>query len=156
MFNEEVNGLDSNFYNINTGTIQGSILDPILCALFDLTDLSTLADDNFALTWHTCKQTVKIQMQIQTWTDYNLVERVRSKSKWSNCFIKKDTHPVEITLNDVIIKSIPHMNILGVCFDFKLAYVFMYSKSNQQRQHNSTPRNQVYKKNTSQAQKFCN
>ena len=105
MFNEEVNGLNSNFYNINTGTIQGSILDPILCALFDLTDLSTLADDNFALTWHTCKQTVKIQMQIQTWTDYNLVERVRSKSKWSNCFIKKDTHPVEITLNDVIINQ---------------------------------------------------
>ena len=54
-FYVEVNGLNSMFYDINSGTIQGSILGPILYAiyvspLFDLTDLSNFADDNFALT----------------------------------------------------------------------------------------------------------
>ena len=66
------------FYDIDSGTIQGSILGPILYAiyvstLFDhLTDLSNFADDNFALTWNLSKQTVIIQMQaklkiITTW-----------------------------------------------------------------------------------------
>ena len=54
MFNIEVDGLISNFYEINSGTIQGSILSPILYAiyvspLFDLTDLSNFTDDNFSL-----------------------------------------------------------------------------------------------------------
>ena len=45
---------------INSCTIQGSILGPILYAiyfspLFDLIDLSNLADDNFTITWHKSK-----------------------------------------------------------------------------------------------------
>ena len=68
IFYVEGNGLNSNIYNINTGTIQGSILGPILYAmivssLFDLTDLSNFADDNFALAWHTDKQMANEQMQ---------------------------------------------------------------------------------------------
>ena len=67
-FYVEVNGLNSMFYDINSGTIQGSILGPILYAiyvspLFDLTDLSNFADDNFALTWNHCKRAATIQMQ---------------------------------------------------------------------------------------------
>ena len=66
-FYVEVNGLNSMFYDINSGTIQGSILGPILYAiyvspLFDLTDLSNFADDNFALSWNLSKQTVITQM----------------------------------------------------------------------------------------------
>ena len=64
----EINGLNSMFYDINSGTIQGSILGPILYAvyvspLFDLTDLSNFADDNFAITWHSCKHTAINNMQ---------------------------------------------------------------------------------------------
>ena len=53
-FYVEVNGVNSKFYYSNSGTIQGSILGPILYALFiaplfDLTELYTFADDNFSL-----------------------------------------------------------------------------------------------------------
>ena len=37
-------------------------------------------------------------------------------------FYKKDTHPIEINLNDTVIKSIPNMNVIGVCFDSKLTW----------------------------------
>ena len=58
MFYVEVNGANSNFNNISTGTIQGSILGPILYTisvppLFDVTELSNIADNNFAFTCHT-------------------------------------------------------------------------------------------------------
>ena len=64
----EVNGLNSLFYDVSSGTIQGSILGPILYAiyvspLFDLTDLSNFADDNFAITWHSNKQMATLLMQ---------------------------------------------------------------------------------------------
>ena len=67
-FYVEVNGLNSMFYDISSGTIQGSILGPILYAiyvspLFDLTDLSNFADDNFAITWNSNKQMATLLMQ---------------------------------------------------------------------------------------------
>ena len=70
MFYVEINGLNSKFYDISTGTIQGSILGPILYTiyvspLFDLTDLSNFADDNFALTMNSCKQEATNQMQLK-------------------------------------------------------------------------------------------
>ena len=51
-FYVEVGDLNSVLHRISTGTIQGSILGPILYAifvwpLFDLTDLSKFADDHF-------------------------------------------------------------------------------------------------------------
>ena len=52
MFYVQVDGLNSKLYSINTGTIQGSILGPILYAifvspLFDLEKLSNYADNNY-------------------------------------------------------------------------------------------------------------
>ena len=108
MFYVEANGLNSKFYDIKSGTIQGSILGPILYAiyvspLFDLTDLSNFADDNFALTWHTNKQMATNLMQdelmlITTWLKKSGLKV--NKTKTELClFFKKDTHPIEITLN---------------------------------------------------------
>ena len=60
LFCVQVSDLNSNFIEINSGTIQGSILGPILYAifvapLFEITKLSNFADDNFALTANKCK-----------------------------------------------------------------------------------------------------
>ena len=131
MFYVEVDGLNSNFYEINSGTIQGSILGPILYAifvspLFDLTDLSNFADDNFALTWNLCKLTVVNQMKtkldkIITWLQDSGLKVNESKTELC-LFYRRDTQQIEIFLGDVSVKSKAHMNVLGVCFDSKLSW----------------------------------
>ena len=130
-FYVEINGLNSMFYDINSGTIQGSILGPILYAiyvspLFDLTDLSNFADDNFALTWHLNKQTAINQMQtkleiITTWLKESGLHVNEQKTELC-LFYKKDTPPVEIIINNARVRSESTMNVLGVCFDSKLTW----------------------------------
>ena len=66
----EVGDLNSVLININSGTIQASILGPILYSiyvapLFDLTDLSNFADDNFILTFHENKFQAIVEMEIK-------------------------------------------------------------------------------------------
>ena len=70
LFYVDINGEISKLYEIDYGTIQGSILGPVLYAiyvspLFDLTELSNFADDNFALTWHTNKQSAINAMELK-------------------------------------------------------------------------------------------
>ena len=67
-FYVELNDLNSVLHDINLGTIQGSILGPILYAiyvapLFDLTDLSNFADDNFILTFNENKDRAISEME---------------------------------------------------------------------------------------------
>ena len=57
LFYVRVNDLNSDFIEINSGSIQGSILGPILYAIFvtplyNISELSNFADDNFALAQH--------------------------------------------------------------------------------------------------------
>ena len=63
-----VNGKNSRLIDLSHGTIQGSILGPILYAiyvspLFNLTDLTNFADDNFALVWSDSVPELIIDMQ---------------------------------------------------------------------------------------------
>ena len=51
MISVKADDLVSNLCNINHGTIQGSIFDPVLYVL-PLKNLSNFADDNYVLTWH--------------------------------------------------------------------------------------------------------
>ena len=81
-------------------------------------------DDNFVLTFHKNKQEAVSLMErelnlITTWlTDSGLKV---NESKTESClFYRKDSHPVEITINNTITKSKDHMNVLGVTFDSKL------------------------------------
>ena len=125
-FYVETNGITSMFYDINSGTIQGSILGPILYAiyvspLFDLTDLSNFADDNFAITWNPCKQNAINEMQtkleiITTWLKKSGLKVNESKTELC-LFFKR-----EIILNNVSVKSKTSMNVLGVYFDSKLTW----------------------------------
>ena len=128
-FYVEVAGLNSCFYEINSGTIQGSILGPILYAiyvspLFDLTDLSNFADDNFILTFNRNKNLCKFEMEaklkiITKWLKDSGLKVNESKTELCH-FHRNDTPPVEISVNNTIIKSKDTMNVLGVTFDSKL------------------------------------
>ena len=94
--------------------------------LFDLTDLSNFADDNFAITWNKSKQMATTLMQnkleiMSTWLKRSGLKVNESKTEIC-LFYKKDTPPVEIIVNNVSVKSGTTMNVLGVCFDSKLSW----------------------------------
>ena len=127
----EINDLTSTFKDIKSGTIQGSILGPILYAiyvspLFDLTDLSNFADDNFALTWSSNKNNVIELMteKLKIITEWLKGSGLKvNETKTELClFYRKDTPPVEVIVGNVAIKSMQSMNVLGVIFDSKLTW----------------------------------
>ena len=137
LFYVEIDDMVSNLYNIDHGTIQGSILGPILYAiyvspLFDLTDISNFADDNFALTWSRNKQNAIDLMEtklliVTKWLKGSGLKVNEQKTELCH-FYRKDTPPVEIIVNDTMIKSMPEMNVLGVLFDSKLTWANHVSK----------------------------
>ena len=137
LFYVEIDDMVSNLYNIDHGTIQGSILGPILYAiyvspLFDLTDISNFADDNFALTWSRNKQNAIELMEtklliVTKWLTGSGLKVNEQKTELCH-FYRKDTPPVEIIVNDTMIKSMPEMNVLGVLFDSKLTWANHVSK----------------------------
>ena len=128
-FYVEVNGATSIFYDSNSGTIQGSILGPILYAifvapLFDLTDLLNFADDNFSLSISKCKQEAinlisnKLHLITKWLKDSGLSV---NENKTEVCvFYHRPTTNIEIVLNNVSVKSQNCMNVLGVIFDSTL------------------------------------
>ena len=102
MFYVEIDVEVSNFFEINHGTIQGSILGPILYAiyvspLFDLTNLSNFADDNYALTWSKNREIAitlmsKKLQSITIWLTDSVLKV--NKNKTELClFYRKDTPP---------------------------------------------------------------
>ena len=139
-FYVDTNGQTSNFFDSNYGTVQGSILGPILYAifvapLFDLTDLYNFADDNFSLASNKSKTQVtknlesKLKLILKWLSDSGLKV---NESKTELClFHRKDTIPIEITLNNISIKSQSSMNVLGIIFDSKLTWSNQVSQTTQ-------------------------
>ena len=131
MFYVETNGQTSNFFESNFGTVQGSILGPILYAifvspLFDLTELYTFADDNFSLSSSQNKHEAKNRLQakltvVTTWLTNSGLKINENKTELC-LFYRKDTNPIKIILNDVIIMSKTSINVLGVSFDSKMTW----------------------------------
>ena len=131
VFYVDIDSNVSKFFNLHYGTIQGSILGPILYAIyvspvFDITNLSNFADDNFALTWNKNKrETVtlmeaKLTLVIDWLTDSGL--KVNENKTEICLFYRKDTPPVNILVNNIVIKSSNQMNVLGVTFDSRLTW----------------------------------
>ena len=51
-YNVDINGTTSTLFDLLLGTVQGSVLGPILCAifvspLFEISDLTSFADDTY-------------------------------------------------------------------------------------------------------------
>ena len=133
----EINGQVSKLFDIEHGTIQGSILGPVLyaifvCPLFDLTDLSNFADDNYALTWNKNKELAVTSMvsklaQIVKWLSDSGLKVNETKTELC-LFYRKDTPPIEIIINNALIKSSNEMNLLGITFDRKMTWSIHISK----------------------------
>ncbi len=123
-------GEDSSaLFGSNVGTIQGSVLGPILYALFvsplfDIANITNFADDNFCLVWNKEIGALivdlerKLEMITKWLRDSGLVV---NQSKTEIClFHKQDQLPIQVTVENVVVTSKKSMNVLGVTFDSKL------------------------------------
>ena len=128
-FYVEVNGTQSYLHQSNAGTVQGSILGPILYAifvspLFDLTKMTNFADDNFVLRWNKHMEALiedmemSLEMIIKWLKDSGLKV---NEAKTEVClYHRNDQPPINVRINNVNVTSKKSMNVLGITFDSKL------------------------------------
>ena len=128
-FYVELDGQVSHILESEDGTIQGSVLGPILYAifvspLFDLANLTNFADDNFILEFNSkindliTNMEQKLEMITKWLKDSGL--KVNENKTEICLFHRNDTQTISISLQGQIIKSTNSMNVLGVTFDSKL------------------------------------
>jgi hypothetical protein len=125
-FDVEIDGLCYDIYKSNEGTIQVSVLGPILCAIFVsyLTEVTNFADDNFVIQFNKyINQLIldfemKLEIIIKWLKDDGL--KVNNTKTELCLFHSNDTIPIKITLQGVEITSKKTINSLGVTFDSKL------------------------------------
>ena len=126
-----VGGECSIIHDLDVGTVQGSILGPILYAifvspLFELANMTKFADDNFIIKFKEflpeliddMKQT--LEMVIKWLRDSGL--KVNDVKTELCLFYRADTQPIQIEINGSTITSKQTINVLGVIFDSKLQW----------------------------------
>ena len=138
LFYVSVDGEDSCLTASETGTIQGSILGPILYAifvspLFDLQKMSNYADDNFVVRWNRCINALIVDMQtsleaIVKWLRQSGLKVNEDKTELC-LFHRNDTRMISLLLNNINIRSTPQINVLGVTFDSKMQWNEQVSKT---------------------------
>ena len=136
-FYVSLDGSNSCVHECNVGTVQGSILGPILYSIFvspllALTDLTLFADDNYALVWNKSKADIVLAMQtklelITSWLRDSGLKVNENKTEVC-LFHRKDQPLITLTLNGNILKSKDNMNVLGVAFDCKLNWQIQVQK----------------------------
>ena len=128
-FYVSIGGESSYIHHCGVGTVQGSILGPLLYALFvsplfDLACMTMFADDNYVIVWHKQLNILSIEIKntletiIRWFKDSGL--KVNDEKTVMCLFYRNDIAPITITINTKIITSTPTMNVLGVTFDSKL------------------------------------
>ena len=128
-FYVEINGLTSRLYDSDDGTVQGSVLGPILYAifvspLFDLTQLTNFADDNFVIEFNSqinvlIENMEKTLEMITKWLKDSGLKVNENKTELC-LFHRNDTQKISINIQGQLIYSKKSMNVLGVIFDTKL------------------------------------
>ena len=128
-FYVSIEGSNSFVHTTGVGTVQGSILGPVLYSLFvsplaELENLVLFADDNYILEWNKHKTEMLTNMEnklkrITTWLTSSGLKVNETKTEL--CMFHRNDHPpIEILLNNQNLKSKSSINVLGVLFDSKL------------------------------------
>jgi hypothetical protein len=125
----EVNSKCSILCKIKHGTVQGSVLGPMLFSLFispvyELTKLTTYADDNYLLEHdmniHATigKVKMKAELTINWLRDSGM--KVNAEKTEICVFSNNDVRQIDIIIDDQTIKTKNTIKILGVTFDMRL------------------------------------
>ena len=137
-FYVEANGKNSRIVENDVGTIQGSILGPVLYALFirplyKIEKITTFADDNYAVATGKNKKTVleelkkKVEIIIKWLKDSGLKV---NESKTELCiFHRTENTEGRLVIDDAMIESKNEMNVLGITFDSKLQWTSQVSRA---------------------------
>ena len=126
-----IDGEDSILYDLLLGTVQGSILGPVLYAifvspLFKIADLELFADDSFitksneSLT-ELIKDMEKSLEAITKWLKQSGMKVNQNKTE-AFLFYKQDIAPIQLKVGNARIQSKKSINVLGVIFDSKLKW----------------------------------
>ena len=127
----EVNGMSSMMKMIEEGTVQGSILGPVLFALFvsplwDIIEATTFADDNYIIgegqsaadCIQKCKEATEKAI---SW--FKKSGQCVNEQKTEVCiFSRNDVGANIIEINGMNIKIKHQMQVLGIIFDTKLTW----------------------------------
>ena len=137
-FYVDVDGVCSTLIESDTGTVQGSILGPILYAifvspLFDLTHMTNFADDNFVVVWNRqiCDVIRDLEQELEMITKWLKDSGLKvNEAKTEMCLFHRNDQPaISINLQGNLITSSKTMNVLGILFDSKLSWGPQVSQS---------------------------
>ena len=126
-----IDGVSSYVHITGVGTVQGSILGPILYAifvspLFDLTKLTLYADDNYIVRWNAILELLIDDMKTSLEMIIKWLRQSGLKvndTKTEICvFHRNDPPAVTLNINNNIVKSKNSINVLGITFDAKLQW----------------------------------
>jgi hypothetical protein len=130
-YNVSIDGVNSVLFDLLLGTLQGSILGPVLYAIFvspmfDIDFFLSFVDDTFIPKTTICKRTLIEDMEksleslTKWWKKSGL--KVNSNKTKLCLFYKNDIAPITITLDGVPIKSANNIYVFGLLFDAKLSW----------------------------------
>ena len=130
-FYVSIDGSNSILFDLLLGTVQGSILGPILYAifvspLFDIEEFDAFADDTYIPRWSADVMILMEDMKksleaITKWLKKSGLKVNQEKTELC-LFYKNDIAPVTINVAGIEITSKTTINVLGVLFDTKMQW----------------------------------
>ena len=134
----EVSGVCSSYFRVDCGTVQGSILGPVLFNLFISPLIRTekilaYADDNYPIGIGTTTDAALADLQqkviiAEKWMSGSGV-KVNLQKMELCIFHRYDSGKGQISVNNVVIKSRDCLNVLGIKFDSRLEWTVQVDKS---------------------------
>jgi endonuclease/exonuclease/phosphatase family metal-dependent hydrolase len=134
----EVRNCCSQYFSSDVGTVQGSILGPILFSLFispllEKEDLISYADDSYLVKSNKCKEIAlqRLQFQIQKVVKWLTSSGLKVNVEKTEIVIfhKTDTSTSSIKMNEVKVHTKKQITVLGVIFDSKLEWSLQVENS---------------------------
>ena len=134
----QANNENSIVRSVDNGTVQGSILGPVLYALFirplyDIENLTTFADDNYIITINKNKKAALEDLErklerIVKWLKESGLKVNENKTELTVFHRSKETSG-QLTLDNVLINAKNEINVLGMTFDSKLSWDHQVSRA---------------------------